>query len=84
MNAKQEEIFGAVKKHLVARGIEDGQVKPEASLLGDLDLDSLDTMEMTLAMEEQFSIEIPDQDLEHLETVQDAVELIESKASVKT
>jgi acyl carrier protein len=39
---------------------------------------------MTLAMEEQFSIEIPDQDLEHLETVQDAVELIESKASVKT
>jgi acyl carrier protein len=84
MNAKQEEIFGAVKKHLVGRGIENDQVKPEASLLGDLDLDSLDTMELTLAMEEEFTIEIPDQELEQLETIQDAVELIDSKVSVKT
>jgi acyl carrier protein len=84
MNEKQNEIYESVKKHLAGRGIDESKVKPEASLLEDLDLDSLDTMELTVAMEEQYSIEIPDEDLENLATVQDAVDLIESKASVKT
>jgi acyl carrier protein len=84
MSAKQEEIFNSIKKHLTGRGIEEEKVKPEASLLGDLDLDSLDTMELTLSMEEEFAIEIPDENLEHLVTVQDAVDLIETKTSVKT
>jgi acyl carrier protein len=84
MSDKKQEIFEAVKKHLAGRGIEEGKVKPEASLLGDLDLDSLDTMELTLSMEEEFAIEIPDESLEHLVTVQDAIDLIESKTAVKT
>jgi acyl carrier protein len=84
MTTKQEEIFEAVKTHLQGRGIEERQIKPDATLLGDLDLDSLDTMELTLQMEERFGIEIPDEELEDLETVQDAVELIEQRMSVKT
>ncbi len=84
MTAKQTEIFEAVKAHLEGRGIEESQIKPQATLLGDLDLDSLDTMELTLQMEERFGIEIPDENLEGLETVQDAVDLIEGKVSVKT
>jgi acyl carrier protein len=84
MTTKQEEIFEAVKAHLQGRGLEENQITPEATLLGDLDLDSLDTMELTLQMEERFGIEIPDEDLEDLETVQDAVELIEQRMSVKT
>jgi acyl carrier protein len=81
---KQEEIFEAVKSHLAGRGIEPGTITPQATLLGDLDLDSLDTMEMTLQMEERFGIEIPDESLEGLETVQDAVDLIEQRMTVKT
>jgi acyl carrier protein len=84
MTTKQEEIFEAVKAHLEGRGIEDSQITPGATLLGDLDLDSLDTMELTLQMEEKYGIEIPDEELEDLETVQDAVELIEQRMSVKT
>ena len=84
MNDKQNEIYGSIKTHLVGRGVEEDRIKPEASLLGDLDLDSLDTMELTVSMEEQYSIEIPDQELENLVTVGDAVELIESRTSVKT
>jgi acyl carrier protein len=80
----QSQIFEAIKKHLAGRGIEESKVKPDASLLGDLDLDSLDTMELTLSMEEEFSVEIPDEELEDLVTVQDAVELVEAKASVPT
>jgi acyl carrier protein len=80
----QAEIFEAVKTHLEGRGIEENKITPQATLLGDLDLDSLDTMEMTLQMEERFGIEIPDQELEGLETVQDAVNLIEKKTPVKT
>lgn len=80
----QAEIYEAVKAHLEGRGIEENKITPGATLLGDLDLDSLDTMELTLQMEERFGIEIPDQDLEALETVQDAVVLIEKKTPVKT
>jgi acyl carrier protein len=81
---KQEEIFDSIKKHLTGRGVDEERISPDATLLGDLDLDSLDTMELTLSMEQEFAIEIPDENLEHLVTVQDAVELIETKTSVKT
>ena len=84
MSAKQDEIFEAVKSHLEGRGIEADSITPQATLLGDLDLDSLDTMELTLQMEERFGIEIPDESLEGLETVQDAVDLIEQRIPVKT
>lgn len=75
-------IFEALKDHLVGRGIEAGKIALEAHLSKDLDLDSLDTMELTLGMEERFGVEIPDAELETLATVGDAVELIERKLSV--
>jgi acyl carrier protein len=80
----QEDVLAAVTDHLEARGVERAKVSLGAELVRDLDLDSLDTMELTLAMEERFSIEIPDQELETLTTVQDAVELIQRRRTVRT
>lgn len=77
-----EQIYDAVKEHLMGRGIDGEKITMEAELVRDLDLDSLDTMELTLGMEERFGIEIPDSDLEELVTVSDAVSLIRSKAPV--
>lgn len=82
MSATPQEVFEAIKAHLVGRGLEENRITPQAQLLGDLDLDSLDTMELTLSLEEKFAIEIPDDELQDLETVQDAVILIERKVAV--
>ncbi len=83
MSEKQTEIFEAVKDRLAERGIDAEDVKMESSLSGDLGLDSLDTVELTLGLEERFNIEIPDSELEDLETVGDAVGLIEKKLAVQ-
>ncbi len=72
-------ILQAIKDHLATRGLDANKIEPGAELLGDLDLDSLDTVELSLGLEERFGIEIPDEDLEGLVTVADAVRLIESK-----
>lgn len=80
--AEQQEVFEAVKQHLVGRGLDGDKISMDAELVRDLDLDSLDTMELTLGMEEHFGIEIPDAELEDLVTVRDAVVLIERKLSV--
>ena len=77
-----EAVLEAIREHLGGRGLDKQKVVPDADLLKDLDLDSLDTMELTLALEQQFGIEIPDQELEGLTTVADAVSLVERKASV--
>lgn len=79
---ENQEIFEAIRQHLEGRGIDSAKVTPEARLLQDLDLDSLDTMELTLGMEERFEIEIPDEELEGLTTVADAVALIERRRTV--
>ena len=84
MAEKREEIFEALKEHLVGRGIEAGKVTPQADLQSDLGLDSLDTVEMTVGLEDRFGIEIPDSELEGVQTVNDAVELIEQKVAVGT
>ena len=84
MAEKREEIFNALKEHLVGRGIEAEKVTPEADLQQDLGLDSLDTVEMTVGLEDRFGIEIPDSELEGVRTVNDAVELIEQKVAVGT
>jgi acyl carrier protein len=80
----RQEILETIKDHLAGRGIEREKVTPEAELLGDLDLDSLDTVELTLGLEEKFGIEIPDTELEDVTTVNDAIDLIEQKVAVKT
>lgn len=82
MSERREEVFQAIKGHLVGRGLEEDRITPGAHLLADLDLDSLDTMELTLSLEQRFTIEVPDEELEGLETVEDAVELIEKKLQV--
>jgi acyl carrier protein len=79
---QESEVLGAIREHLGGRGLDPSKVVPEADLLRDLDLDSLDTMELTLGLEERFRIEIPDQELEGLATVADAVALVERKLSV--
>ena len=78
----RQEVLTAIRDHLAGRGLDASKVAPEAELLRDLDLDSLDTMELTLGLEERFAVEIPDQELEGLVTVADAVDLIERKLSV--
>jgi acyl carrier protein len=80
----RKEILETIKEHLEGRGIERDKVTPEADLQGDLDLDSLDTVELTLGLEEKFGIEIPDTELEDVTTVNDAIDLIEQKVAVKT
>jgi acyl carrier protein len=81
---KRQEIFDALKEHLVGRGIESDKVTLEADLQDDLGLDSLDTVEMTVGLEERFGIEIPDEELEGVKLVSDAVDLIEKKVAVST
>ena len=62
-------------------GVEEDEVSPEASFADDLGADSLDTVELVMAFEEEFNIEIPDEDAEGIATVQDAIDYI--KANVK-
>jgi acyl carrier protein len=65
-------------------GVEAAAVKPEASFVEDLGADSLDRVELVMALEEAFGVEIPDAEAEKIVTVQDAVEYIQQHAkSVK-
>jgi acyl carrier protein len=58
-------------------------VTPTASFVDDLGADSLDTVELVMAFEEAFGIEIPDEDAEKIATVKDAIDYIEKHASAK-
>ncbi|MCA9673184.1 MAG: acyl carrier protein [Myxococcales bacterium] len=60
--------------------IEADKIKPEASFTDDLKADSLAVVELVLALEEEFGIEIPDEDTEKIRTVQDAITYIEQHA----
>ena len=57
-------------------GVEESEVKPEASFVDDLGADSLDTVEILMAIEEEFGIEIPDEDAENAKTVEDVTSYI--------
>lgn len=65
-------------KEIVAEqlGVEEALVLPEASFMDDLGADSLDTVELVMALEEEFDIEIPDEDAEKIQSVNDAIEYI--------
>ena len=63
--------------------VDEGEVTPTASFVDDLGADSLDTVELVMAFEEAFGIEIPDEDAEKIATVKDAVEYIQKHASAK-
>lgn len=60
-------------------GVDPEKVTPEASFVEDLGADSLDTVELVMAFEEEFGIEIPDEDAESLQTVGDAVRYLQGK-----
>jgi acyl carrier protein len=62
-------------------GVDDGEVTPSASFVDDLGADSLDTVELVMAFEEAFEIEIPDEDAEKIRTVQDAITYVEKKVA---
>ena len=62
-------------------GVEPEQVKPEAQFVNDLGADSLDTVELIMALEEEFDIEIPDEQAEKIKTVGEALEHIKAKAN---
>jgi acyl carrier protein len=64
-------------------GVKPEEVTPEASFVEDLGADSLDTVELVMALEEEFGIEIPDEDAEKMTTVGDAVKYIEDKIAKK-
>jgi acyl carrier protein len=58
-------------------GVDESEVTPTASFIDDLGADSLDTVELVMALEEGFGIEIPDEDAEKISTVKDAISYIE-------
>ena len=71
------DIADRVKKIVVDHlGAEEDKVVPEASFIDDLGADSLDTVELVMAFEEEFGIEIPDEAAEKIQSVQDAINYI--------
>lgn len=81
--ANKEELFEALKEVLVDRlKVEAETIVPQANLLDDLGLDSIDLMTMVMALEERFGIEVPDEEVEGVETVQQALDLLAKKAAV--
>jgi acyl carrier protein len=69
-----------VKQIIVEQlGVDEAEVTDTASFVDDLGADSLDTVELVMAFEEAFNIEIPDEDAEKITTVKDAIEYIEKK-----
>jgi len=76
-NATQT-VFERVKKVIVEQlSVDENEVTPEANFTQDLGADSLDTVELVMAFEEEFGTEIPDEEAEKIQTVQDAVSYIE-------
>ena len=77
-----DDIRSKVKKIVADHlGIEEAKVTEEASFIDDLGADSLDTVELVMAFEEEFGSEISDSDAEKILTVGDAVKFIENKAN---
>ena len=64
-------------------GVKKEEIKPESSFIDDLGADSLDTVEVVMALEEEFGIEIPDEDAEKMATVGEAIKYIEDKVKGK-
>ena len=78
--AVEEKVKSIIAEQL---GVKSEEVTPGASFIDDLGADSLDTVELVMALEEEFSIEIPDEDAEKMTTVGDAIKYIEGKIGNK-
>jgi acyl carrier protein len=70
----REKVMDIIAEQL---GVDRSEVKPEASFRDDLQADSLDTVELVMALEEEFNTEIPDEDAEKIATVADAIKYID-------
>ena len=78
MSDTPDRVKKIVVEHL---GVEEDKVTPDASFIDDLGADSLDIVELVMAFEEEFSIEIPDDAAETIQTVGDAVKFISEKSA---
>lgn len=76
MGSVEERVKKIVSEQL---GVDEEEVTPEASFVDDLGADSLDTVELVMAFEEEFSIEIPDDDAEKIITVQNSIDYIKER-----
>ena len=76
MSNIEDQVKQIVVDHL---GIDESKVTPDSKFIDDLGADSLDTVELVMAFEEKFEIEIPDDAAETIQTVQNAIDFIESK-----
>jgi acyl carrier protein len=77
--AMMEKVKQIISEQL---GVDEGEVTPSASFVDDLGADSLDQVELVMALEEAFDLEIPDEDAEKIRTVQDAIDYIDKHAKV--
>ena len=75
MSDIEQRVKNIVVEHL---GVDESKVVPESSFIDDLGADSLDTVELVMAFEEEFEIEIPDDAAEKIQTIKDAISFIES------
>lgn len=74
-------VEAKVKQIIVEQlGVDEGQVDATASFVDDLGADSLDIVELVMAFEEAFDLDIPDEDAEKIKTVKDAIDYIDGKA----
>ena len=77
---QMEEVMAKLKEIVVDRlNVEEDQVKPDASFVEDLGADSLDIVELIMGIEEEFDIEIPDEEAEKLSNVGEALEYVKKK-----
>jgi acyl carrier protein len=75
-----ENIEQAVKKIIAEQlGVNEAEIKNESSFVDDLGADSLDTVELVMALEEEFGIEVPEEDLQEIRTVGQAYDLVTGK-----
>jgi acyl carrier protein len=75
-----DEVFEKVRKVTMEQlGVKEEEVKPESSFEEDLGADSLDVVELVMALEEEFGIDIPDEEANNIKTVQQAVDFINQK-----
>ena len=78
----QADVYERLKKIVVEQlGVDEADVKPEAAFVEDLNADSLDLVELIMSLEEEFGMEISDQDAEKIKSVGDAQEYIEEHVS---
>ena len=76
--AVADKVKGIIVEQL---GVDEEEVTPDASFVDDLGADSLDTVELVMAFEEEFGIEIPDEEAEKMTNVGEAIRYVESKAA---